>query len=106
MEELKAKWDAMSLPMKVLTIIGLPLVLILVVLRAGGTIAGIANTKARNETDEQEKKLRSDKTELDIQTAKVEGHLEATQEAKAEALKDAKNEDPSDFFNHRFDDSK
>lgn len=106
MDELKAKWTAMSLPTKILTVLGFPLVLLLLGLRVAGTISQMVNTKARTETDEEAKKLATERAALDQQTAKSEGRLEEIQSAESEALKDAKNEKPNNFFNDRFSNPK
>ena len=102
--ELKAKWEALSLPMKILAIIGAPLILGYFILRAVSSVSSFFNDKARAKTDEQATKLNQQAQAINQDIAHEEGVIQTTEEQKKEAVDAAKKDDTNSFFNNRFND--
>jgi len=106
MDSLVARWKALSLPLKILTILGLPIVLAVLFVQMGSKISSMSNSKERKKTDEKDKKLNQEKIQLEEKISRSEGKLEQIESDKQQALKDAKNEDPTNFFNRHYPDDK
>ena len=103
MGQLKERWQALSLPMKILAVVALPLLLVFALIRASSSIGGALNGRKRRETDAEAAALGREAQAIAQETARAEGRLEAIGESRQEALKEAQDESASDFFNRRYD---
>ena len=102
--ELKAKWEALTLPMKLLAVLGAPLILGYIILRIVSTISGFLNDRSRSKTDVEATKLNEQAQQINQDIAHEQGALATTQDQEKEALDAAKKDDPNNFFNSRFND--
>jgi predicted Holliday junction resolvase-like endonuclease len=100
-EEIKAKWASLGFWGKLLFILGIPLFLVMLLLKGIGSMTSIFEKKKREEVDQKSKEFDEAKAKTDQEIARSEGRLEEIQKQKEKAVKDASEQDPVDFHNRR-----
>jgi hypothetical protein len=101
MESLIARWQALSLPLKALTIVGFPFVIAFLIFEAWGEISHLTEDSKRKTVDQESKLITEAQTQTNIQTAQEEGKLGQLKADKERAVQNADSQDPASFYNNR-----
>ena len=101
MDSLTTRWNSLSLPMKALTLLGLPLVLAFLIFEAWGKVSSLEENSDRKAVDEKSKQISVAQAQTTLDTAKEEGKLEQLEADKAKDVQNADTQDPASFYNDR-----
>lgn len=100
-QNLVARFKLLSWPYRILSIIGLPLILLFLVFKVISAISAARYDRKFNETRDKSKQLDDEIKNSEVQTAREEGRVEELENQRREALKESRNDDPASFFNNR-----
>lgn len=99
---IKDRWNALSMLQKAACIIGLPVIILLVLTKAGRLLLFKAELGKQASVEKQSDALGVQLATQQTTTTKLEGHVEELQKDKQDAVAKSKDTDSVSFYDSRY----